>query len=170
MDRAPAATVNDLALLIGRVAFAALFLPSGFSKLLNLQAFLYNIDGRGVPFAPVLAPIAAAVEFLGGLALLLGVQVRFASVVILLFTVVATLIAHRFWEYAPGAARQMQQINFFKNVAIVGGFVFLAAHGGGRYCLEQLWRRDRRTRPAGRRASDRTAGYPSTMESPRGSG
>jgi putative oxidoreductase len=170
MDRAPAATVNDLALLIGRVAFAALFLPSGFSKLLNLQAFLYNIDGRGVPFAPVLAPIAAAVEFLGGVALLLGVQVRFASVVLLLFTVVATLIAHRFWEYAPGAARQMQQINFFKNVAIVGGFVFLAAHGGGRYCLEQLWRRDRRTRPAGRRASDRTAAYPPTMESPRGSG
>ena len=155
MDRAPAATVNDLALLIGRVAFAALFLPSGFSKLLNLQAFLYNIDGRGVPFAPVLAPIAAAVEFLGGVALLLGVQVRFASVVLLLFTVVATLIAHRFWEYAPGAARQMQQINFFKNVAIVGGFVFLAAHGGGRYCLERLWRRDRRMRPAGRRSGDR---------------
>ncbi|HWI36574.1 MAG TPA: DoxX family protein, partial [Burkholderiales bacterium] len=62
---------------------------------------------------------------------------------------------HRFWEYAPGAARQMQQINFFKNVAIVGGFVFLAAHGGGRYCLEQFWRRERRTRPAGRRATDR---------------
>lgn len=155
MDRTPAATVNDLALLVGRVAFAALFLPSGFSKLVNLHAFIYNIDGRGVPFAPVLAPLAGATEFLGGLALLLGVQVRLASVVLLVFTVLATLIAHRFWEYAPGAARQMQQINFFKNVAIVGGFVFLAAHGGGRYCIEQLWRRDRRTRPAGRRASDR---------------
>ena len=155
MDRTPAAAVNDLALLIGRVAFAALFLPSGFSKLMNLQAFIYNIDGRGVPFAPVMAPIGATIEFLGGLALLLGVQVRFASVVLLAFTVLATLIAHRFWEYAPGAARQMQQINFFKNVAIVGGFVFLAAHGGGRYCVEQLWRRDRRTRAAGRRATDR---------------
>ena len=156
MNHTPAATVNDLALLIGRVAFAALFLPSGFSKLMNLQAFIYNIDGRGVPFAPVLAPIGATIEFLGGLALLLGVQVRVASVVLLAFTVLATLIAHRFWEYAPGAARQMQQINFFKNVAIVGGFVFLAAHGGGRYCAEQLWRRERRLRPAGRRAADRT--------------
>src|SRR5919107_6268995 len=89
------------------------------------------------------------------LALLIGVQVRLASVLLLLFTVAATLIAHRFWEYQPGAARQMQQINFFKNVAIVGGFVFLAAHGGGRYCIEQLWRHDRRTRPIGRRATDR---------------
>ena len=156
MDRTPVATVNDLALLVGRVGFAALFVPSGFSKLMNLNAFIYNIDGRGVPFAPVLAPLAGVTEFLGGLALLLGVQVRVASVVLLLFTVAATLIAHRFWEYAPGAARQMQQINFFKNVAIVGGFVFLAAHGGGRYCIEQRWRRERRTRPAGRRAGDRS--------------
>jgi len=160
MDRTPAATVNDLALLIGRVAFAALFLPSGLSKLMNLQAFMYNIDGRGVPFAPLVAPLGAALEFLGGLALLVGVEVRLASVLLLVFTVAATLIAHRFWEYMPGAAHQMQQTNFFKNVAIVGGFVFLAAHGGGRYCLEQLWRRDRRTRPAGRRATDRSAIYP----------
>ena len=155
MDRTPVAAVNDLALLVGRVAFAALFVPSGLSKAMNLQAFIYSIDGRGVPFAPALAPLGAALEFLGGLALLLGVHVRVASVALLVFTVLATLIAHRFWEYAPGAAHEMQRISFFKNVAIVGGFVFLAAHGGGRYCLEQLWRRDRRTRPAGRRATDR---------------
>jgi putative oxidoreductase len=157
MEQTPAATVNDLALLVGRVAFASLFLPSGLSKAIDLQAFIYSIDGRGVPFAPVLAPLGAGLEFLCGLALLLGVQVRVASVLLLVFTVVATLVAHRFWDYAPGAARQIQQISFFKNVAIVGGFVFLAAHGGGRYCLEQLWRRDRRIRPAGRRASDGTS-------------
>jgi putative oxidoreductase len=154
MDRAPVAAVNDLALLVGRVAFACLFLPSGLIKAMNMQAFIYSIDGRGVPFSPLLAPLGAGIEFLGGLALLLGVQVRLASVLLLVFTVVATMIAHRFWEYAPGAAHNMQQISFFKNVAIVGGFVFLAAHGGGRYCLEQLWRHDRRTRPTGRRASD----------------
>jgi putative oxidoreductase len=162
MGPTPAATANDLALLVGRVAFAALFLPSGLSKAMNLQAFIYSVDGRGVPFSPLLAPLAAGVEFLGGLALLLGVQVRMASVLLLIFTVLATLIAHRFWEYGPGAARQMQQISFFKNVAIVGGFVFLAAHGGGRWCLERLWRADRRITPAGRRATDRGAIYPQT--------
>ncbi|HEX7055190.1 MAG TPA: DoxX family protein [Burkholderiales bacterium] len=154
MDRAPVATANDLALLIGRVAIAALYLPSGFSKLVNLPGFIDQVDGRGVPLAPLLAPLGAAIEFLAGLALLLGVQVRLAAVLLLVFTAAATLIAHRFWEY-QGAAQRMQQINFFKNVAIAGGFVFLAAHGGGRWCLENLWRRDRRQRPAGRRATDR---------------
>src|SRR3954464_15950906 len=160
MDRNPVAAVTALALLIGRVAMASLFLPSGLMKAMNIQAFIYSVDGRGVPFSPILAPLGAAVEFLGGMALLLGVQVRFASVLLLVFTVLATAIAHRFWQYAPGAARQIQQISFFKNVAIVGGFVFLAAHGGGRYCLEQLWRRDRRVTPAGRRATDRAGFQP----------
>ena len=160
MDRHAPTTVNDLALLLGRVAIAALYLPSGFSKLMNLDAFISQVDGRGVPFAPVFAPLGAAIEFLGGLALLLGVQVRLASVLLLVFTVLATAIAHRFWEY-QGAAERMQQINFFKNVAIIGGFVFLIAHGGGRWCLEQLWRRERRLRPAGRRAGDHPGAYPS---------
>src|SRR5919201_1560747 len=134
MNRQAAATVNDLALLLGRVAIAALYLPSGFSKLTNLNAFINQVDGRGV-------------------ALLVGVQVRLASVALLIFTILATLIAHRFWEY-QGAALRLQQINFFKNMAIAGGFVFLIAHGGGRWCIEQLWRHERRVRPAGRRASD----------------
>jgi putative oxidoreductase len=155
MNRHAAATVNDLALLLGRVAIAALYLPSGFSKLTNLDAFINQMDGRGVPFAPVLAPLGAVIEFLGGLALLAGVQVRLASLALLIFTIVATLIAHRFWEY-QGAALRLQQTNFFKNVAIAGGFVFLIAHGGGRWCLEQLWRRERRLKPAGRRATDRS--------------
>jgi putative oxidoreductase len=159
MDRSPVAAVNDLALLVGRVAFAALFIPSGLSKAMNMQAFIYSIDGRDVPFSPLLGPLGAGLELLGGLALLLGVQVRLASVLLLVFTVLATLIAHRFWQYGPGAAHEMQRISFFKNVAIVGGFVFLAAHGGGRYCVEQLWRRERRTRPTGRRATDGTV-YP----------
>jgi len=107
MNRHAAATVNDLALLLGRVAIAALYLPSGFSKLTNLDAFINQIDGRGVPFAPVLAPLGAAIEFLGGLALLVGVHVRLASVGLLIFTILATLIAHRFWEY-QGAALRLQ--------------------------------------------------------------
>ena len=154
MDRTQVATVNDVALLLGRVAIAALYLPSGFSKLMNLDAFINQMDGRGVPFAPILAPLGAAIEFLGSLLLLVGVQVRLAALALLVFTIVATLIAHRFWEYQD-AARRMQQTNFFKNVAIAGGFIFLIAHGGGRWCLERLWRRDRRLNPAGRRATDR---------------
>jgi putative oxidoreductase len=51
------------------------------------------------------------------------------------------LISHRFWEYQD-AARQMQQTNFSKNMAIIGGFVLLFVQGGGRFALARLWRHE----------------------------
>jgi putative oxidoreductase len=98
------------------------------------------------------------IEFLAGIAVLLGIHVRFASALLILFTVAATLIAHRFWEF-EGAARTTQQSQFLKNFAIIGGYVFLMVNGGGRYCLDRLWRvGDMRRLVPGRRAADQ--GFP----------
>jgi putative oxidoreductase len=142
------------ALLFGRIAIAAVFIPSGFSKLMNLDGFIASLDGRGVPMASILGPLGAMIEFLAGIAVLVGIHVRFASVLMILFTVAATLIAHRFWEF-EGAARTTQQSQFFKNLAIVGGYVFLIVNGGGRYCVDRLWRGgDMRRVVPGRRAAD----------------
>lgn len=132
-------TSNAL-LLLGRVAIAAVFIPSGFSKLSNLGGFIAGLDGRGVPLASILGPLGGLIEFLGGIAVVVGFHVRFASVLMILFTIAATLIAHRFWEF-QGTQRQMQQTQFFKNLAIVGGFIFLMVNGGGRYCIDRLWQR-----------------------------
>src|SRR5438093_5056188 len=140
MKRPMLANINDILLLFGRAAMAAVFIPSGFSKLSNLDGFIASLDGRGVPFAWLAAPLGALIKLLAGVAVVVGVNLRFDSVLMILFTVAATLIAHRFWEFQD-AARQTQQTQFFKNLAIVGGFVFLAVNGGGRYCIDRLWQR-----------------------------
>jgi putative oxidoreductase len=133
---------SDLALLIGRVALAALFLPAGLSKLTNVSGFADSLENRGLPFADMLAFAGAAIEFFGAIAVLIGFQTRVAAVLMVLFTVAATLIAHRFWEF-DGAARGTQQSAFFKNLAIAGGYLVLMASGGGRYSIDRLWRRSR---------------------------
>ena len=53
-----------------------------------------------------------------------------------LFTIVATLIAHRFWAY-PEAQRAMQQTQFMKNLAIMGGFLFLFVAGAGAWSVDR---------------------------------
>jgi putative oxidoreductase len=135
-------TASDLALLLARIALSALFIPGGFSKLTNLAGFTASLQKQSVPYADVLAPLGAGIELLGGIAVLIGFQTRLAAVLLILFTIIATLIAHRFWEF-EGAARQMQQGQFFKNLAIVGGFLALWVSGGGRYALDWIWQRDR---------------------------
>jgi putative oxidoreductase len=93
-----------------------------------------------VPFASALAPVGASVEFFGGLAIVLGVEVRSAALLMVAFVIVATLISHRFWELED-AARRAQATLLSKDVAIIGGFVLLHAAGGGRFAVERLWRR-----------------------------
>lgn len=133
-------TASDLALLLGRIGLAAIFIAGGLSKLTNLAGFTASLQKQGVPFAELLAPLGAGVEFFGGIAVLIGFQLRLAAALMIVFTIVASLIAHRFWEF-EGVARQMQQGQFFKNLAIVGGYLALCVSGGGRYALDHLWRR-----------------------------
>ena len=88
---------------------------------------------------PVLAPIGASVEFFGGLAIVFGLMTRCAALLMIAFVIVATLISHRFWVL-QAAERRTQSVHFAKNVAIIGGFLFLFVTGGGRYSLERWWR------------------------------
>jgi putative oxidoreductase len=65
---------------------------------------------------------------------------RYAALLLALFTAVAALIAHRFWEI-PDAAQYMNQMNhFMKNVTIIGGFLVLFAAGPGRLSLDHRLR------------------------------
>jgi putative oxidoreductase len=133
---------QDTLLLLARLAIAAIFLQSGFGKLTNLGGFVAGLEGQGVPLAAVLGPLGAVVEFVGGLALALGAWTRLAALLVAGFTVVATLIAHRYWEL-PADQQMIQSIQFMKNVAIIGGLLSLVAAGGGRFSVAALLRRPR---------------------------
>ncbi len=123
--------------LLGRLGIAALYLPSGFAKLTDLDGFAAALAAGGVPAPDVMALAGAGVEFFGSLAILLGFKARYAALVMAAFTLAATLVSHRYWEFAEAAARQEQAINFFKNGAIVGGLLFLVARGGGPLSLDR---------------------------------
>jgi putative oxidoreductase len=131
---------SDSWMLLGRILLGGIFVVSGYGKLMGLAAFAASLEKNGVPFASTLAPIGACVEFFGGLAIVIGLEVRYVALLMIAFVIVATAISHRFWQF-EGAARHAQETNFSKNVAIIGAFVLLHAAGGGRVAIERLWRR-----------------------------
>ncbi len=140
MNKSPIAVGDDLILLLGRLALGAIFVKSGLQKLLALSAFAASLAGRGVPQSETWALIGATVEFVGGVLILTGFKTRYASLLMILFVIVATGISHRFWEYAE-AARRLQESQFFKNLSIIGGFLLLFVTGSGRFGLDALLRR-----------------------------
>jgi putative oxidoreductase len=134
-----AASTSDALLLIGRIMLGFIFLRSGYGKLFDIGAVAASFPPRGLP--AFMAYISVPAEFFGGLALILGLASRYFAVVVFIFTVVATFSSHRYWDFAEVAARRVQEVNFYKNVAIMGGILVLFVGGAGRFSLDALFGR-----------------------------
>jgi putative oxidoreductase len=121
--------------LIGRLLLVALFLPAGISKLSGFAGTVGYISSVGLPLPTLGAALALIVEIVGSLALLAGFQTRIAALVLAVFTLVASFFFHAYWGAAPDQAF-VQQLLFFKNIAVVGGLLVLAAQGAGGWSLD----------------------------------
>jgi putative oxidoreductase len=121
--------------LAGRILMAAIFVKSGFGKIGGFAGTAGYMASKGMPFAEVLLVGAIVVEFVGGIMLIIGWKARWAALAIFLFLIPATLIFHNFW--AVDAAQVMNQTNhFYKNVAIMGGMLYIMAFGAGALSLD----------------------------------
>jgi len=127
-------TQNTLS-LIGRVLLALLFVPAGFGKIAGFSGTAGYIESVGLPLPQVGAAIAVVLELGVGLMLLVGFKARWAALLLALFTAAAALFFHKFWA-VPADQVMMQQINFYKNMAITGGLLFVMAFGPGGFSID----------------------------------
>ncbi|TAL77785.1 MAG: DoxX family protein [Burkholderiaceae bacterium] len=116
--------------LLGRVLLALMFIQSGFDKWLNISGTAAYIASTGLPLPSVLAVLAAALELFGGIALVLGVQVRWVGLAMALFTVVVGSIFHAYWA-VPADQAAVMQLLFMKNISVAGGLLLISALGAG---------------------------------------
>jgi putative oxidoreductase len=128
-------TAQNALNLAGRVLLAALFLPAGISKLTGFEGTVGYIASVGLPLPAVGAVLALLVEIVGSVALIAGFGTRIAALVLALFTLVASFFFHAFWA-VPADQAFMVQLLFFKNVAVVGGLLALAANGAGGWSVD----------------------------------
>lgn len=138
LDRTAVAT-NDILLLIGRLILAAMFVISGWGKLTNIDGFATYLTNRvGLPAGYPLAVLAAVVEFLGAVAVIVGVKTRWAALSLVIFTLIAAFLAHRYWSF-PADQVTNQYNHFMKNITIIGGLLILFVTGPGRLSLDRAF-------------------------------
>jgi len=129
-------TSRDLAALVGRILIALLFVPAGWGKIVGFAGTTGYIASKGLPLPAVAAGIAIAVELGAGLLLLAGFKTRWAALALFVFLIPTTFIFHAFWNVPPEQV-MAQQINFWKNVAIMGGLLYAWAFGAGRFSVDR---------------------------------
>jgi len=127
---------NSVVLVAGRALLSAVFLVAGVRKIMIWGPQVAYFTKLGFPMPEVMTVLAIAIELGAGLALLVGWRTRQAAWLLALFVLIATFMAHRFWEF--DAATQANQMNhFLKNLAIIGGLAFVASFGPGRAALDK---------------------------------
>jgi putative oxidoreductase len=119
----------------GRILLAAIFVWSGFGKLGDFPGTVAFIASTGLPLPSLAAAAAVAVELGGGLLLIVGWKARWAAAAIAIFTAMAAVLFHNFWAVPPEMV-QNQTIHFMKNIAMLGGLLYVVAHGAGPWSLD----------------------------------
>jgi putative oxidoreductase len=114
----------------GRFLIAALFLLSGLGKIATPEMTQGYIASAGLPAPLIGYLIATIVEVGGGSLLLIGFQTRIVALILAAFTLAAALAFHTKF------ADPNQMIHFFKNIAIIGGLLQVAAFGPGAVSLD----------------------------------
>ena len=126
--------LNDKAYvsLVGRVLIGLIFVMSGINKIADPQGTQQYMAAMGITTATtVLYAGAVFLEVAGGLSLLLGVWAKWGATALFVFMIPTTLIFH------TSFGDQNQTIHFLKNLAMMGGLLYVAVYGSGRLSVDR---------------------------------
>lgn len=122
---------SDWALLALRLVFGLIFLIHGWPKLRSLKATAQNFSAMGFKPGILWGPLAAFLEFFGGLAIIFGFSVQFVA---FLFAIEFAVI---------NAWKQIKRQPFLGNVELdlilLAAALVLLTAGGGVFSLERLF-------------------------------
>jgi putative oxidoreductase len=81
-----------------------------------------------VPWSALLLLAGVLFELVGSLMILFGYRERLGAALLIMFMIPATLLFYSFW-LSNGSVHDLQVQMFLKNLAIIGGLIFVAVHG-----------------------------------------
>jgi len=110
----------DYLFLIGRVLYGGFFVVAGVNHFRHLSMMASYAAFKGVPAASLAVAASGVLIAFGGLSMLLGLQPSWGVASIALFLVPVTLTMHSFWADTDPQAKLANQVNFQKNVALLG--------------------------------------------------
>jgi putative oxidoreductase len=135
-----AASATDLWLLVGRVALCWIFLAIGWGHVGNIAGLVGYMTSLKAPAPELLAWPAAIAEIIIAITLLFGVATRYGAALAIIFLIISTALAHRYWEYT-GPAVGANYNNFLKNLSMLGGMLYVFVIGPGRFSVDGMMRK-----------------------------
>jgi uncharacterized membrane protein YphA (DoxX/SURF4 family) len=109
---------------IAAVHPAVTFVSSGIANHFSRQGVEFA-RSYNAPAPEVMVPAAGLAIVIGGVMIALGIWADLGALLIVAFLIGITPIMHAYWKEQDSQTRITQQVNFMKNVAMLGGALVL---------------------------------------------
>ena len=113
--------------ILGRILLGGYFMQAGYNHFKNLKMLAGYAKSKGVPMPEGAVALTGTMMLLGGLGILLGVYVYLSIFLLVLFLLITTLQMHQYWKVTDQMARMGEEINFKKNLALLGALLIILA-------------------------------------------
>lgn len=134
---------TNLVLLFSRILISPIMFVYGAQKLLDINNFLTNPATKrmmetfmGGATPPLWFAYANALfQLVAGLCILVGFKTRFSALLTVIWLIPVTYFGHPFWA---GIDPVFNEPQFYKNLAIIGGYMMIASLGAGKFSVDGL--------------------------------
>ena len=113
---------------IGRILLAVCFLGTA---LINSTTLVKQHRDRmadlGVPLPGISLWIGFAMQYVGSIMMLLNFHADIGAAILIVFTIVASAIFHRFWIVPDPLRRHLHRSFLFSNAGVTGGLLLVIA-------------------------------------------
>ncbi|MFK7937403.1 MAG: DoxX family protein, partial [Saprospiraceae bacterium] len=132
-------TMKDIVDLIARILISFIFLFEAYDYIRNFEETKMAMANYGISWQPNSLLVGAIMLLiLGGMMVLSGYRSGLGATLLLFYWIPVTFIMHSFWN-DPEATRQLAEMHFMKNLAIIGGLLTVLVNGSGRYSIRRLF-------------------------------
>jgi putative oxidoreductase len=112
-------------LYVGRILFGGYFIMAGLNHFAKLQAMAGYAQAKGVPASKMAVGGTGILLLVGGLSTLFNFYPAIGLGALFVFLIPTTFLMHAFWKIEDPMAKMGEQVNFMKNLALLGGTLIL---------------------------------------------
>lgn len=123
--------------LTGRALLSLIFIIAGVHKVKTFAAASAYLANQGLMMSDVFLTVMIMIELGGGIFILFGIKARLTAAIIFIYIIPITIFFHQYWNFA-GIERMTHFHHFFKNIAMMGGMMYIMVHGAGPLSVDKV--------------------------------
>src|SRR3989344_7826770 len=111
----------DILIIVGRILLGGFFVKNGLSHFQKMEAMTGYVSSKGLSQPKMAVIISGLMLLIGGLGIIFWVYVELSVFLLTVFLLATSFKMHAFWKETDPMCRMSENINFYKNLAILGG-------------------------------------------------